>query len=99
MITPLIPYAAALTKTQKTRTLVVADLHIGWEIALIKKGIHIPTQMPKLLQKMRDLLSTYKPKKLLILGDVKHTVATAQTGEWQDVPEFFNKLKEQIKEI
>ena len=99
MITPLIPYAAALTKTQKTRTLVVADLHIGWEIALIKKGIHIPTQMPKLLQKMRDLLSTYKPKKLLILGDVKHTVATAQTGEWQDVPEFFNKLKGQIKEI
>jgi len=99
MITPVTPYQAALIKTQKTRTLVIADLHIGWEIALSQKGIHVPTQMPKLLQKLKNLLFTYKPKKLLILGDVKHTVATAEIGEWHDIPHFFNELKRQIKEI
>jgi hypothetical protein len=99
MITPLIPYQAALIKTQKTRTLVIADLHIGWEIALSQKGIHIPTQTPKLLQKLKNLIAIYKPEKLLILGDVKHTVATAEIGEWHDIPNFFNELKRQIREI
>jgi putative SbcD/Mre11-related phosphoesterase len=77
----------------------VADLHIGWEIALSEKGIHVPTQMPKLLQKIKVLLNTYKPEKLLIIGDIKHTVATAEISEWHDVPDFFTELKTLINEI
>ena len=99
MITPLIPYPAALVKTRKTRTMVIADLHIGWEIALSEKGIHIPSQTPKLLQKLKNLMLTYVPEKLLILGDVKHTVAGAEIGEWHDIPDFFVELKRQKKEI
>jgi len=99
MITPLFPYPVALMKTQKTHTMVIADLHIGWEMALSEKGIHVPTQMPKLLNKLKNLISTYSPEKLLILGDVKHTVATAEIGEWQDIPEFFTDLKRQVQEI
>lgn len=99
MITPLTPYPAALLKARKSRTLVIADLHIGWEIALSQRGIHVPTQAPKLLQKLKSLISACKPEKLLILGDVKHTVATAEIGEWQDIPDFFNELKKQIQEI
>jgi putative SbcD/Mre11-related phosphoesterase len=95
----LTPNPAALIRTQKTRTIVIADLHIGWEIALSQKGIHVPTQTPKLLQRLKNLISAYKPEKLLILGDVKHTVATAEIGEWQDIPDFFNELKKQTKEI
>jgi len=99
MITPLTPHPAALVKTKDTRVLVVADLHIGWEIALSEKGIHVPTQTPKLLQKIKMLLSTYKPEKLLIIGDIKHTVATAEISEWHDVPDFFIELKTLINEI
>ena len=99
MITLLTPHPAALVKTQKTRTLVVADLHIGWEAALSQRGIHVPTQAPKLLRKLKDLLLIHKPERLLILGDVKHTVATAEMSEWQDIPDFFNRLKEQIRRI
>jgi putative SbcD/Mre11-related phosphoesterase len=99
MITPLPPHPAALMKTQKTRIMVIADLHIGWEMSLSDKGIHVPTQMPKLLKKLTNLISIYKPEKLLILGDVKHTVATAEIGEWHDVPDFFSELKNQTQEI
>lgn len=99
MIKPLLPYPAALIKTDKTRIMAIADLHIGWEMALSQKGIHVPSQTSKLLKKLTDLLSAYKPEKLLILGDVKHTVATAEIGEWQDVPDFFNELKKQIENI
>lgn len=92
------PHPAALIETKETRTLVIADLHIGWEIALSEKGIHVPTQAPKLLQKLKTLIKTYKPEKLLILGDVKHTVAKAELSEWQDIPDFFNNLRTHVKE-
>ncbi len=98
MITLLMPHQAALIKTKETRTLVITDLHIGWEMALSEKGIHVPTQAPKLLQKLKTLLTTYKPDKLLILGDVKHTVATAELSEWQDIPDFFDNIKTHVKE-
>ncbi|MEM2781005.1 MAG: metallophosphoesterase [Candidatus Bathyarchaeia archaeon] len=93
------PHPATLVKTKESRTLVVADLHIGWEIALSEKGIHVPTQAFRLLEKLKTLIKVYKPNTLLILGDVKHTVATAELGEWQDIPEFFNELKKHISEI
>jgi putative SbcD/Mre11-related phosphoesterase len=99
MITPLMPYPAALIKAQNTRILVVADLHIGWEMALSEKGIYVPSQTPKLLNKLTSLISEYKPEKLLILGDVKYTVAIVDMGEWHDVPDFFSALKDQVKEI
>jgi hypothetical protein len=99
LLIPIQNQPALLIEEAKRRTLVIADLHIGWEIALSEKGIHVPTQMSKLLNKLTNLISTYKPKKLLILGDVKHTVATAEIGEWQDIPEFFTDLKRQVQEI
>lgn len=99
MITPLTPHPAALIKTEKTRTLVIVDLHIGWEIALSERGIHVPTQTPRLLQKLENLIENYKPERLLILGDVKHTVAKAETSEWHDIPDFFNELKTHVEEI
>lgn len=99
MIAPLPPYPAAIVKTQKTSAIVIADLHIGWEIALSQKGIHVPSQTPKILAKLTNLITTYKPEKLFILGDIKHTVATAEIGEWHDVPDFFNELRRQVREI
>jgi putative SbcD/Mre11-related phosphoesterase len=99
MIAPLPPHPAALIRTKESRTLVIADLHIGWEIALSEKGIHVPTQTPRLLSRLKEIISACKPENLLILGDVKHTVAKAEISEWQDVPEFFNELKKQVKEI
>jgi uncharacterized protein len=99
MITPLPPYAVASLSTRETSILVIADLHVGWEMALSSKGIHVPSQMPKLLARLSTVLSEYKPDKLLILGDVKHTIATAEMGEWHDIPDLFNELKKKTREI
>jgi putative SbcD/Mre11-related phosphoesterase len=99
MITPLWPYPAALIQTRQRRTIVVADLHIGWEMAMSGKGIHVPSQTPKLLAKLKELISRYEPQDLMILGDVKHTVATAEIGEWHDVPDFFSDLRVMVQRI
>jgi len=79
--------------------MVVADLHIGWEMALSEKGIYVPSQMPKLLARLQALVSVYEPEELLILGDLKYSIARADMSEWHDVPDFFEGLKDRVKEI
>jgi putative SbcD/Mre11-related phosphoesterase len=99
MLNLLLPYPAALIKTQKTKTLLIADPHIGWEVALQAKGIHVPSQTTKILNKLTDIISKYKPDRLVILGDVKYTVVHAEYGEWHDIPDFFDKLLNCIGDI
>jgi len=99
MLTLLLPHPAVLIKTGRTKTLVIADPHLGWEMALRDKGIHVPSQTPKLLQKLTALLSKHKPDTLLILGDVKYSVAKTASGEWHDIPDFFTQLKEYVGDI
>jgi len=55
MLTLLMPHPAALVKSTKKKTLVIADPHLGWEIALQQKGIHVPSQTPKLLKKRNSM--------------------------------------------
>jgi putative SbcD/Mre11-related phosphoesterase len=99
MLTLLLPHPAALIKTGRTKTLVIADPHLGWEMALRDKGIHVPSQTPKLLQKLTALLSKHKPDRLLILGDIKYTVVTTKPGEWHDIPDFFTQLKNYVGDV
>jgi putative SbcD/Mre11-related phosphoesterase len=99
MLTLLLPHPAALVETGKTRTLVIADPHIGWENALQQKGIHVPSQTPRILKKLIALLQKHKPDALLILGDVKFTVVATEPGEWHDIPDFFTELQRHVNDI
>jgi len=99
LLTPVQPYPALLLRTRTQRTLVIADLHIGWEIALAQKGIHVPSQTPKMLNKLLQIIDLCKPSSLLFLGDVKHTIAKVELEEWRDVPEFFEALTNKVNDI
>ena len=96
---PIRPFPALLLRRESERVLVVADLHIGWEVALAEKGIHVPSQTPKILNRMLHLIELHKPTKLIFLGDVKHTVARVEMEEWRDVPDFFEPLVKKVSDI
>jgi putative SbcD/Mre11-related phosphoesterase len=99
MLNLLLPHPAAFVKTPKTKTLLIADPHLGWEVQLQAKGIHIPSQTIKILNKLTAIITEYKPDRLVILGDVKYTVVSHEFGEWQDIPDFFEKLESLIGSI
>jgi len=99
MLNLLLPHPAALVKTLKTKTLLIADPHLGWEVQLQEKGIHIPSQTVKILDKLIAIITEYKPDRLVILGDVKYTVVSHEFGEWHDIPDFFEKLESWIGSI
>jgi hypothetical protein len=74
-------------------------LHIGWEVTLAQQGIHIPSQTDKMLSRLTAIIEKEKPSKLLMLGDVKHSVTAAELEEWRDVPEFFEALLKLVPSI
>lgn len=96
---PIRPYPALLLRRNSERVLVVADLHIGWEVALVQKGVHVPSQTPKILNQMLQLMELCKPTRLLFLGDVKHTIARVEMKEWRDIPDFFEALGRKVSNI
>ena len=99
MFTFLMPHPAAIVKEATKKTLIIADPHLGWELALQEKGIHVPSQTPRLLDKLVTLLVKHKPDALLVVGDVKYTVAASEPGEWRDIPDFFGELGKYVTEV
>jgi len=98
-IRPIRPYPALLLRRNSERVLVVVDLHIGWEVTLAQKGVHVPSQTPKILEKMLQLIKSCKPTGLIFLGDVKHTIARVEMEEWRDIPDFFEALGRKVSDI
>jgi putative SbcD/Mre11-related phosphoesterase len=88
-----------LLRRGKEQVLIVSDLHIGWEVALAQEGIHVPSQTPKMKDKLLKLIDLYKPTSLLFLGDVKHTIAKIETEEWKDIPDLFETLGKKIGDV
>jgi len=98
MIEWVADYPALLVKEDR-RTLVFSDLHIGWEASLAEKGFHIPSQTKRLLAKVGELVALTKPTTLLILGDIKQTVAKTVLQEWKDVPEFLEEVQRLVEGV
>jgi putative SbcD/Mre11-related phosphoesterase len=98
-IHPLTPYASLVLYQNKKKTIVISDLHIGWEFPLTKKGIHIPSQLPKLLNKLKKIVITEKPDSLLFLGDIKQTFSKIVMEEWREIPLFFKEICQIVPEV
>ena len=96
---PVRPFPALLLRTDSKRVLVAADLHIGWEATLTQRGVHIPSQTTKILDKMLRLIKKCKPTEIIFLGDVKHTVAGVEIEEWRDIPDFFEATQKKVPDI
>ena len=96
---PVADQPALLLEKEGERVLVIADLHLGWEVSLARQGIHVPSQVPRLLDKLRKIIQDTSCQQLVLLGDVKHAVAKVELEEWKYVPEFFEGLAEMVPGI
>ncbi len=57
----------------KLKTLIISDLHIGYENALNKSGIFIPRlQLKDIKRKISLILARYNIESIIINGDIKH---------------------------
>lgn len=69
---------------RKEKTLVLADIHMGYEEALNKQGILVPRfQYAETVKRLEALLKGFEIKKIIINGDLKHEFGTISETEWR----------------
>ncbi len=79
--------------------LIIADLHIGYEIELREKGISLPSLVDEFLLKLSELKERTKARELHILGDVKHSVTSPKLEEIIELTKFFDKCLELFEAV
>ncbi|MDH3677729.1 MAG: metallophosphoesterase [Nitrosopumilus sp.] len=92
----IVPKKPALIIEGQKKYLIVTDLHIGFESNLTSNEIFIGknTAINETINELIELVKTEKPNSVVLLGDVKSSIKNISKIEWNDVPLFFEKLKE-----
>ncbi len=93
------PHPALLLQENHDRALVVSDLHIGWERLLSQRGVHIPSQTPKIKNTLLKIIKESKPAHIIFLGDIKDAITKVAMEEWKDIPEFFEDINKEVSDI
>jgi len=76
-------------------TLVVSDLHIGYESVLEDSGLHLPRiQTETMRDSLLDIVDRYSPDRFLILGDLKHEFSRNLAQEWSEARRILGTLQD-----
>ena len=96
--TRIVPSQPALILEGKNRSLVVSDVHIGFESNLITNKIFIGknTTIQETINAIEGLIDFVKADTLVLLGDVKSSINSITKSEWEEVPRFLKKINEKV---
>jgi len=92
----LYPHPALIVEEKGKRTMIISDLHIGFEERFVKSGVRIPSSTYKIVDELMQIIQKKKPDSLVILGDVKYSIDEITNTEWKEVPPFFEKVVSEI---
>jgi len=81
------------------KTLLISDIHFGFEAELTEKGIKIPSQTYRIRDLLMSLIEETKAERIIFLGDVKHQVPLSSWIEWREMPEVIKEIVENGVEI
>jgi len=78
-----------------SKTLILADLHIGYEEERRRDGVLLPREQKKYFKKELDrLFRKYEIENVILAGDIKHEFGTISREEWFEVQEFITSIRE-----
>lgn len=89
----------ALLLEKPVKSIVVSDLHLGFEYELWEKGIKIPNNSWRIIQKVAKLAENVKAERIIIVGDVKHKITGASWKDQRELKKMFRYLKDRVQEI
>jgi len=99
--TKIVPFQPVLILDDKKRSIVVTDLHIGFESSLALKNIFVGknTTINETITELESIIESTKAKSLILLGDIKSSIKSISKNEWDEVPLFFKKMSDKIETI
>jgi len=96
----VVPGDAALVFNQAGEsTLLISDLHLGLEKEMAKKGFSLPAYSIKMVERVKGIAESYGMKRLMVLGDVKHSVGKVEDIDWGVVPWFFDTMLDLFESV
>jgi putative SbcD/Mre11-related phosphoesterase len=84
--------AALIFKEGEESTILVSDLHLGLEKEMAAKGFRIPPYSTKIMDRLNSLAERYSANRIVVLGDVKHSIGKVEDIDWNVIPWFFDTL-------
>lgn len=72
--------------------LVIGDLHIGMELGLSKKGVHLFGASEHMSNRIKQIMKEFSLEHMIILGDVKESILYPEAPEIRLLRQFFREL-------
>jgi uncharacterized protein len=84
--------SALIHKEEDVATLLVSDLHLGLEKEMASKGFRLPPYSQKMLDRINSMAERSRLDRVIVVGDVKHSIGKVQDIDWGIIPWFFGTL-------
>lgn len=83
-----------------SKTLIISDIHLGYEEYMHSKGIFTPKSQYKIItENLEKILQQVTPETIIINGDLKHDFGTILRQEWNDVLQLIDLLKTKCQKV
>lgn len=94
--TRIVPSKPALVLEGEKKSLVVTDIHIGFESSMASNEIFIGknSTINESIQELSEIIDSENPDSVILLGDIKSSIKNITRSEWDEVPLFFKKIRE-----
>lgn len=83
---------AMVVKADREEHLVIGDLHIGMEIELSRKGVHLFSATDNMARRIKAIMKDFSLKRIIMLGDIKHSILYPENSEIRLLKSFFESL-------
>jgi len=99
--TKIIPGYPALMIEGTKKSLVITDLHLGFESNLSLNNVFLGKNKTviEITKEIEKIIKKTKPDSLILLGDVKSGIKSITKTEWETVPIFFERINKLIDTI
>ena len=97
----IIPGCPALMIEDDKKSLVITDLHLGFESNLSLNNIFLGKNktVDEITKEIQQIIDKTKPDSLILLGDIKSGIKSITKTEWETVPVFFENITKLINTI
>lgn len=99
--TRIVPSKPALVLEGKKKSLVVSDIHIGFENSMAANQIFIGknSSTQETIQEITQIVDDEKPDSIVLLGDIKSSIKNISKIEWDEVPIFFKEITKKCEVV
>ncbi len=83
-----------------SKTLIISDVHLGYEQSLSDSGVFLPRfQYKETIERLDKIFENLKVNKIIINGDLKHEFGRISNTEWKTILNLVDYFLDKCKDV